>query len=51
MTKYIIQDREAGNKIEEFDTLEQAEQELANYEKQDKKDGSYAPNFYEIVEE
>lgn len=48
--KYIIQDREAGNKIEEFNSLEEAEKALAEYEEQDKKDGTYEENFYEIVE-
>lgn len=50
MAKYVIQDREAGNFINEFNTLEEAQRELENYESQDKKDGIYKSNFYEIVE-
>lgn len=51
MTKYIIRDSEAGNKIDEFDDLEAAEQELAAYEMQDKKDGTFISGFYEIIEQ
>lgn len=50
MAKYIIQDREAGNIIDEFNTLEEAQQELEKYERQDKQDKCYSRNFYEIVE-
>ena len=50
MAKYIIQDREAGNIIDEFNTLEDAQRELENYENQDKQDKCYTPSFYEIVE-
>ena len=49
--KYIIQDREAGNFIDEFATLEEAKKALEAYENDDKKDGTYTPNFYEIVED
>ena len=49
MAKYIIQDREAGNIIDEFNTLEEAQQELEKYERQDKQDKCYSRNFYEIV--
>ena len=50
MAKYIIQDREAGNIIDEFKSLEEAQQELEKYERQDKQDKCYSRNFYEIVE-
>lgn len=46
--KWIIRDREAGNKIDCFETLEEAKRTLEEYEKQDKIDGIYEPNFYEI---
>ena len=49
--KYIIQDREAGNFIDEFATLEEAKNALEAYESEDKKDGTFTPNFYEIVED
>lgn len=51
MKTYTIQDREAGNKIETGLTLEQAEKLLEQYEETDKKEGTYTPNFYEIVED
>lgn len=50
MTKYIIQDREAGNFIDKFENIEAAEQALEEFEKTDKKEGNYVPDFYEIVE-
>ena len=48
--KYIIRDREAGNFIDEFDTLEEAQKEPERYEQMDKDEGDYTPDFYEIVE-
>ena len=50
MTKWIIQDREAGNFIEEYDTHEEALNTLNEWEKIDKENGEYTPDFYEIVE-
>lgn len=47
---FIIQDREAGNFIDRFETLAAAKDALNQYENDDKKDGSYSPDFYEIVE-
>ena len=48
---YTIRDREAGNKIDSFDTMEEAMETLKAYEEEDRKDGSYTENFYEIIEE
>lgn len=48
--KYIIRDREAGNVIDKFATQEEAELALQEYEEEDKRDGTYEPDFYEIVE-
>lgn len=45
---YIIQDREAGNIISSFETLEDAEAELEQYEEEDKREGTWTPDFYEI---
>lgn len=44
-------DREAGNKIEAFSTIEEALKAIAAYEAEDKKDGTYTPDFYDIVDE
>lgn len=51
MNKYIIRDREAGNKIATFDSYDEAVRELQNYEAEDKHNEEYTPDFYEIVKE
>lgn len=51
--KFIIRDREAGNKIAEFgtlETLEEARAELEAFEATDKSEGTYTEDFYEIVD-
>ena len=45
---YVVRDREAGNVITQFETMEEAQKELERYEAQDKKDGVYVEDFYEI---
>jgi hypothetical protein len=45
-----IQDRETGTLIDTFKTEADAEKKLQEYEEQDEKDGTYEPDFYEIVE-
>jgi len=49
-TKYILQDKEAGNVIDDFNTLMEAEKALNDYETQDIRNGEYTPDFYEIKE-
>ena len=46
---YVVRDREAGNVITQFETMEEAQKELEKYEEQDKKDGTYLEDFYEIA--
>lgn len=48
--KYVIQDRESGNIIDKFFSLEDAEKELNEYEQIDLKDGIFELDFYEIKE-
>lgn len=48
MKKYIIQDSEAGNFIESFETLKDAQNKLNKFEESDKKNEIFVPNFYEI---
>lgn len=48
--RYVIRDREAGNIIDERETLEAAKEVLVEYEEQDKADGTYTENFYEIYD-
>ena len=48
--KYIIQVREDERVLEEFATEEEAFETLMDYERQDRYQGCYEPDFYEIVE-
>lgn len=50
MKKYILRDREAGNFIEEVTTYEEAKAILEEWEREDKEEGEFIPNFYELVE-
>lgn len=43
-------DREAGNKIEAFNTIEEAKNAIIAYEEEDRHDGTYTPDFYDIVD-
>lgn len=47
--KYIIQDRESGTVIEEVNTLEEAKAIVEKYETEDKAEGNFEEDFYEIV--
>lgn len=49
--KYWTRDREAGNKIEFFRTKEEAEAAIIAYEEEDRREGSYEPDFYEVYAE
>ena len=46
--KYITCDREAGNVIDEFATLSEAEAAICTYEEEDRANGCYEDNFYMI---
>lgn len=48
--RFYTRDREAGNKIEEFATLEEAREAIKAYEAADKQDDSYTEDFYEIYD-
>ena len=48
--RFIIRDREAGNVIEHASSIEEAADIIKEFEEQDKKDGTFVPNFYEIVD-
>jgi len=48
--KYVIQDRESGNIIDQFSSLENAEKTLNEFEYSDKLEGIFKPDFYEIEE-
>lgn len=51
MKKLFVADREAGNIIEEVKSIEEGKALIAKYEEQDKADGTYEENFYNIVDE
>lgn len=46
---YITRDRETGTMIDEFATKETAEKAVAEYEKEDKIQGTYVSDFYEVA--
>lgn len=48
---YTVRDREAGNIIDRFDTEEEAIAALEEYEDEDRADGTYTEEFYEVVDE
>ena len=50
MKKYVLRDKEAGNYINEYLTLQDAENSLKDFESIDKANNEYTPDFYEIKE-
>lgn len=48
--RYITRDREAGNEIDRFETVEEARQAIADYEAIDREDKTYTEDFYEIYD-
>jgi len=48
--KYIIQARETGESIDECATREIAESTIMEYEEEDRNEGTYTPDFYEVKE-
>ena len=50
MSKFNTIDKEAGNVIDTFATLKEAELAVAGYEEEDKANGDYQDDFYSISE-
>lgn len=48
---YIIRDRENGNPIDEFSTIEEAENAVKEFYDWDIKEDNFADGFYEIYNE
>lgn len=46
----VIRDREADNIIEEVNSIEEGQALIIDYEVDDRNNGTYEPNFYEVVE-
>lgn len=45
----VIRDKEAGNIISGFETVEEAEEEINRYIEQDKQEGTFEEGFYELA--
>lgn len=48
--RYVIRDSEAGNEIEECDSLNEAKKILRKYEQTDREENIYTEGFYEIYD-
>lgn len=49
--KFYTSDREAGNRIEIFNTVEEAREAIKRYEEEDKLNKCFSPDFYAIEDE
>ena len=49
--KIYTADKQTGTFIEEVETIEKGFACIKKYEEQDKKDGTYEENFYDVVNE
>lgn len=49
--KIYVADKECGNFIDEVATVEEGRAVIEEYEKEDKKNGCYVPDFYNLVDE
>ena len=49
--KFIIRDRQTGTVIEEADTFGDAKRKVTEYEDEDRKNGEYTDDYYEVVTE
>lgn len=46
---YSTANAETGTIIDTFSTMEEAQEAIASYEAQDKEDGTYEEDWYEII--
>ena len=49
--KIYAADKETGTFIEEFHSIKKAHDAIARYEVEDKKEGIFKPDFYDVVNE
>lgn len=49
MAKLFTSDRETGTRIEEVSSVEEGKALIAGYEDEDKANGTYEPDFYDVV--
>lgn len=50
MAKYFTADKETGTVIDEVSSVAEGKKLIASYEQDDKNDGVYEENFYDIVD-
>ena len=48
--RFIVRDREAGNYIDSFNTLDEAFSALKDFEKEDVSNDMYTEDFYEVYD-
>lgn len=46
----VVRDREAGNIIEQVESIEAGKNLIKEFEAQDKEDGTYTEDFYEVAD-
>ena len=51
LVKFFTADREAGNIIDEFTSLDEAREAIKEYEETDRLNDEYTENFYSIIDE
>ena len=51
MSKFYTADRETGTFIDKVESIEQGKKMIDVYEWEDKANGYYEPNFYDVVDE
>lgn len=49
--KFFTADGETGNRIEVFDSVEEAREAIAKYEEEDKANGCFEADYYAIADE
>lgn len=47
---YVVRDCEAGNVISKHNTWTETMNALEEYEQEDRKDGCFSEDFYEVIE-
>lgn len=46
----VVRDREAGNIMDEVESLEEGQKVIEQFEAEDRENGNYEPDFYEVAE-
>lgn len=51
MKKIYVADKETGNLIEEVESIEEGKKLIQEYEEEDRKNGWYKKDFYDLVDD